>query len=112
MKLVLGWPGATTDELLKMAWLQFSGQQVHVVGERHPDDIRAAVDEFIDDLPTDSVLVTFSPVALDCFRMTPECVYVLRKGALKPLTELFDLNWLAHFSLGDLYAHGTLDEED
>lgn len=53
------------------------------------------------------VLSTHSPVLLDQFRDEPASVYVLGSDAdneVTPLSELRDPDWLAHFSLGALYA--------
>jgi predicted ATPase len=54
------------------------------------------------------LLATHSPVVLDQFKEEPEHVFVMEPGREEQparLDELHDPEWLAHFSLGDLYAH-------
>lgn len=54
------------------------------------------------------LLATHSPVVLDQFRECPEQVFVMEKGQPTnpvPLPKVRDPEYLAHFSLGDLYAH-------
>lgn len=54
------------------------------------------------------VLATHSPVVLDQFKEEPDHVFVMEPGRdVQPqrLDELHDPEWLAHFSLGNLYAH-------
>jgi predicted ATPase len=54
-------------------------------------------------------LATHSPVVLDQFKEEPENIFVMEPGqATLPirLTDLEDREWLAQFSLGDLYTHG------
>jgi len=78
----------------------------------HPYAIRKLVECFRDwseehDLTV--CLATHSPLVLSQFKEEPEQVFVLEHGQETgpvPLTELYDTDWLARFSLGDLYAHG------
>ena len=54
-------------------------------------------------------LASHSPVLLDEFKEHPGAVFVMERGADTspvPLTELYDPDWLARFSLGKLYEHG------
>ncbi len=54
------------------------------------------------------LLVTHSPVVLDEFRSQPEQVFVMDLDPPNkpiPLDVLRDPEWLAHFSLGNLYSH-------
>jgi predicted ATPase len=54
------------------------------------------------------LLSTHSPVVLDQFRECPEQVFVMERGQETnpvPLPKVRDPEYLAHFSLGDLYAH-------
>ncbi len=54
------------------------------------------------------LLSTHSPVVLDQFRECPEQVFVMERGQEVnpvPLPKVRDPEYLAHFSLGDLYAH-------
>jgi predicted ATPase len=54
------------------------------------------------------LLSTHSPVVLDQFRECPEQVFVMERGQATnpvPLPKVRDPEYLAHFSLGDLYAH-------
>ena len=54
------------------------------------------------------LLSTHSPVVLDQFSECPEQVFVMERGQETnpvPLPKVRDPEYLAHFSLGDLYAH-------
>jgi predicted ATPase len=54
------------------------------------------------------VLATHSPVVLDQFKAEPDHLFVMEPGRERTpvqLDELHDPEWLAHFSLGDLYTH-------
>ncbi|MDC3988482.1 AAA family ATPase [Polyangium jinanense] len=54
------------------------------------------------------VLATHSPVVIDQFKDEPSHLFVMEPGrpeAPLQLDKLHDPEWLAHFSLGDLYAH-------
>jgi predicted ATPase len=56
---------------------------------------------------TTILLATHSPVIIDAFRECPERLYIMEPAERSlpiPLNELKDPEWLAHFSLGDLYA--------
>lgn len=78
----------------------------------HPFAIRRLIDRLrlrADELGLTVLLTTHSPVVLDAFDARPEAVYVLEHaepcgGVLVPLVDHSDPNWLAHFSLGRLYA--------
>lgn len=109
-KLILGWRGASFSKIvLDPAVVELFGrnQVSYQIRDKHPADIRDCVER----LPDDTVVITFSAAALDCFKDTPENVYIMCGGVLKSLTELFDRDWLAQFSLGDLYSHGEFDLE-
>lgn len=75
----------------------------------HPHAIRsilAAMRSRAEERDLRIVVTTHSPVAMNEFRDEPERVYVLEPGldvVPRPLTELHDPDWLAHFALGDLY---------
>ncbi len=54
-------------------------------------------------------LASHSPVLLDEFKEQPGSVFVMEHGLESrpvPLTELFEPDWLARFSLGKLYERG------
>jgi len=54
-------------------------------------------------------LASHSPVLLNEFKEQPGSVFVMEQGLEKravPLTELYETDWLARFSLGRLYEHG------
>jgi predicted ATPase len=77
----------------------------------HPYSIRRLVDafrEWSDAHDVTVLLATHSPVILDTFKELPEKVFVMEPGLEVlpvPLDQLKKPNWLAHFSLGDLYAN-------
>jgi predicted ATPase len=53
------------------------------------------------------LLATHSPALLNHFKDEPENVWIIDPGhdvTLKALTELHDEDWIARFSIGDLYA--------
>lgn len=79
----------------------------------HPSAIRALIDAFrelYEEHNTNIVLATHSPIILNAFSKTPEDVWVTEQkpGAMSPvrLTELQDPEWLANFSLGNIYGTG------
>jgi predicted ATPase len=69
---------------------------------------------------TTILLATHSPVIIDAFRECPEQLYVMEHAERSlpiSLSQLKDPGWLAHFSLGDLYAREEFgapsdDDED
>lgn len=75
----------------------------------HPFAIRQLVSafrEWSDKHDVTVLLATHSPVLLDTFKEHPEKVFVMEPGhevLPVPLDKLKPRNWLAHFSLGDLY---------
>lgn len=77
----------------------------------HPYAIREIIDamrRWAEEAGISVVLATHSPVVLDQFKEEPGHLFVMEPGrdtAPVPLDELHDPEWLAHFSLGDLYAH-------
>jgi predicted ATPase len=78
----------------------------------HPFAIRTLVElfrEWSDEHGLTVCLATHSPVLLDAFRDEPEKVFVMDLAQTKrprSLTELENPEFLAQFSLGDLFAHG------
>ena len=78
----------------------------------HPFAIRKLIEafrEWAEEHDLTVCLATHSPVVLDQFKEDPENIFVMEPG--QPtlpvrLTDLNDREWLAHFSLGDLYTHG------
>ncbi len=78
----------------------------------HPYAIRALIEAFRDWAEERDLVVclaSHSPVTLDEFKQDPGSVFVMEHGREdRPvaLTELFDPEWLARFSLGRLYEHG------
>jgi predicted ATPase len=78
----------------------------------HPYAIRALTAvfrEWSEDRDLTVCLASHSPVLLDEFREHPDSVFVMERDLENrpvPLTELYDLDWLARFSLGRLYEHG------
>ena len=77
----------------------------------HPYAIRAlmaAMRDWAAQTGISVVLATHSPVVLDQFKEEPDRVFVMEPGREvqpQPLDQIHDPEWLAHFSLGDLYAH-------
>lgn len=67
---------------------------------------------------TTILLATHSPVIIDTFKQRQEQLYVMEPSAAPlpvPLNKLKDPDWLAYFSLGDLYAreeYGAPDDGD
>jgi predicted ATPase len=87
----------------------------------HPFAIREIIDamrRWAEKTGISVVLATHSPVVLDQFKEEPWNLFVMEAGrdtAPVPLDELHDPEWLAHFSLGDLYAHdefGAQNKDD
>jgi predicted ATPase len=78
----------------------------------HPFAIRAlteALREWAEERNLVVCLASHSPVILDEFKEEPGSVFVMEHGLENrpvPLTELFEPDWLARFSLGKLYEHG------
>jgi predicted ATPase len=78
----------------------------------HPFAIRAlteALREWAEERDLTVCLASHSPVLLDEFKESPNAVFVMEhglEGRPVPLTELYEPDWLARFSLGRLYAHG------
>jgi predicted ATPase len=78
----------------------------------HPYAIRALTEAFRDWAEERDLVVclaSHSPVLLDEFKEEPSSVFVMEHGLENrpvPLTELFEPDWLARFSLGRLYEHG------
>jgi len=78
----------------------------------HPFAIRHLVEafrEWSERYGVTVLLATHSPVLLDTFKKEPDHVFVIEPSAASvpmALDELKTRNWLAHFALGDLYAHG------
>jgi predicted ATPase len=78
----------------------------------HPYAIRnltEAIREWTEERDLTVCLVSHSPVLLDEFKEQPGSVFVMEQGLEKgpvPLTELYETDWLARFSLGRLYEHG------
>jgi predicted ATPase len=78
----------------------------------HPYAIRALTEAFRDWTEERNLVVclaSHSPVVLDEFKEEPSSVFVMEHGLENrpvPLTELFEPDWLARFSLGRLYEHG------
>ena len=77
----------------------------------HPSAIRVLIDAFRSwaaQFNLSVVLATQSQTVLDQFYEDPESVYVIEPGhetTPKPLTDLFEGDYLRQFSLGDLFAH-------
>lgn len=77
----------------------------------HPYTLRRLMEafrEWSDAHDVTLLLATHSPVILDTFKHLPEKVFVMEPGQEVlpvPLDTLKKRNWLAHFSLGDLYEH-------
>lgn len=74
----------------------------------HPFAIRKLIEamrEVAEERDLTILLTTHSPVLLDAFRECPEQVWVLEENGVGPrrLDQLFEPDWLAHFSLGQLY---------
>jgi len=80
-----------------------------------PPQIRARMQEYTALAESAEVaiwLVTINRTALDeMWREGGDRVYLpMADGGLMPLETAFDPNWLYHFTLGDLYDRGKLDE--
>jgi predicted ATPase len=77
----------------------------------HPYAIRAVMDamrRWAEETGISIVLATHSPVVIDEFKDSPDHLFVMESGKdVQPIAvdRLHDPEWLAHFSLGDLYAH-------
>ncbi len=77
----------------------------------HPYAIRsltAAFQDWARQEKSTILLATHSPVLIDQFKEEPSRVFIMQPGRdLIPirLTEEFAPDWLAHFSLGELFAH-------
>ena len=77
----------------------------------HPYAIRSLTSAFQDwarQWNLTILLATHSPVLIDQFKEEPSRVFIMEPGRdLLPvrLTEEFAPDWLAHFSLGELFAH-------
>lgn len=84
----------------------------------HPHAIRVLIEAFrewakLHDLSI--VLATQSETVLDQFRDQPSHVFVIEPNqdvSPRPLTEMFDADWLSQFSLGDLFAHLEFGSND
>ena len=78
----------------------------------HPYAIRSLTEAFRDWAEKRNLficLASHSPVMLDEFKEEPSSVFVMEhdlESRPVPLTELFELDWLARFSLGKLWVHG------
>jgi predicted ATPase len=78
----------------------------------HPYAIRgltAVFREWSEERGLTVCLASHSPVLLDEFKEHPGSVFVMERGLENrpvPLTELYEQDWLARFSLGRLYEHG------
>jgi predicted ATPase len=78
----------------------------------HPFAIRVlteALRDWAEECDSVVCLASHSPVILDEFKEEPGSVFVMEHGLENrpvPLTELFEPDWLARFSLGRLYEHG------
>jgi predicted ATPase len=76
----------------------------------HPHAIKLLLErmrEWAQRYSTTILLATHSPVIIDSFREQPERLYVMeptQRTLPIALSELKEPAWLAHFSLGDLYA--------
>ena len=78
----------------------------------HPHAIRVLIDyirERAAKMDLTVLLASHSPVVLDQFRDCPAQAIVMDpSNQPTPLDKLEDPNWLAQFSLGDLYAHENI----
>ncbi len=76
----------------------------------HPYAIRQltnVIREWADGRDLTVCLASHSPVLLDEFKEQPDRIFVMEgENRPVPLTELYEEDWLARFSLGRLYAHG------
>ncbi len=78
----------------------------------HPRAIQrivGAVRDWADQHDLTVLLATHSPVLIDEFKRDPEHLFVMEPGhdtLPVRLDEVRDRDWLAQFSLGDLYKHG------
>lgn len=76
----------------------------------HPHAIRSIVESMrtmADERDLTIVLATHSSVAMNAFKGHEDQIYVLDGSGTSPetLADLRGSDWLAHFSLGDLYEH-------
>jgi predicted ATPase len=81
-----------------------------VENQLHPHAIRSIVSamrERAEDLELTILLTTHSPVVMNEFKGHEDLFFVLEPGRRDriptPLFEAYDSDWLAHFTLGDLY---------
>lgn len=114
LNLILGWPNHN-GQFLEMGNLLSAKNAVWYLPEngKHPRDIFEHLEYIYDkaqisQLPV--IIFSFSPVVADFFRKEPERIYVLRENKLVPITQFLDQEWLAQFSLGNLYQMGDFDE--
>ena len=83
----------------------------------HPYAIRKLIEafrEWAEEHDLTVCLATHSPVVLNEFKEEPERVFVMEPGQATlpvPLSDLCGRDWLAHFSLGDLYEHGDFGNQ-
>jgi hypothetical protein len=83
----------------------------------HPFAIRSLLEhirEWATEKSISVTLATHSPVLIDCFKSEPSRLLVMDPGVPVvpiPLDQMLNKEWLAHFSLGDLYAHGDFGSQ-
>jgi predicted ATPase len=77
----------------------------------HPYAIRRILDairNWSDEHAVDVILATHSPVLINAFHENPDHLFVFEDGEPRALTEMGDGEYLARFSVGDLYAESRL----
>ena len=95
--------GATTGSLIAV---DDFGNDLHPFAIR---ELTQAFRVWADERDLTVCLASHSPVLLDEFKDEPASVFVMEHGLEKcpvPLTDLYETDWLARFSLGRLYEHG------
>lgn len=76
-----------------------------------PEQIRDRMQEYdllACNLCVPVVLLTTNRTVMDDMRGKEDCVYVLRNDKWSPITEVYVPDWLALFSLGELYDRGKI----
>ncbi len=92
----------------------------YVSANQRPAEIRDAWLAIRNDDCDDSDVCTFSPLVADLFVSdyrdgagiiaAYDDVYVYDGERDRPVTEFASAEWMAHFSLGDLYMHGEFEK--
>jgi hypothetical protein len=80
----------------------------NIGSELDPNSIRELIEvirNFVDDNDCIVIATTYSPIVLNQFRGNESSIFVLSdsKSEILPITEVLTLDYMRHFSIGDLY---------